>query len=342
MQILTPDDSNLMIAAMALREGKLVAFPTETVYGLGAHAFDSKAVVHIFEVKQRPTFDPLIVHLYSASQLPKVIDPTRISSTQMNLIERLIQTLWPGPLTLVLPRNSMIPDLVTSGLPTVAVRVPSNPVAQRLLEFADCPIAAPSANPFGYLSPTRAEHVRDQLGEKVDYIIDGGRCSVGVESTILDISENPPLILRQGGTPQEVIEALIGPIIVMNKATSNPRSPGQLPGHYAPHIPLELYEYRSLPPATEQVNKEAYLFFDEASCLAWQKLYNQKLSVFRVLSSKGSLTDAAANLFDVLHTLDSMDLRVIRVERAPDKGLGVAINDRLYRARSLAKRTIIE
>ncbi len=338
MKMLKSDDANLKVAATALRKGKLVAFPTETVYGLGANAFDAKAVAHIFEAKQRPTFDPLIVHLYSPSQLPSVIDPGKISSTQMNLIERLIKTLWPGPLTLVFPRNSMIPDIVTSGLPTVAVRIPANSVAQRLLKFADCPVAAPSANPFGYLSPTRAEHVRDQLGEKVDYIIDGGRCSVGVESTILDISENPPLILRQGGTPQEVIEALIGPVVGMNKAIGNPRSPGQLPGHYAPHVPLELYEYRALPPATEQVDKEAYLFFDEASCIAWKKLYNQKLSVFQVLSSKGNLADAAANLFDVLHTLDSMDLRVIRAERAPDKGLGVAINDRLYRARSLAKR----
>ncbi len=203
---LGPTDENLRRAGECIARGGLVAFPTETVYGLGADAFDAKAVARIFEAKARPSFDPLIVHVAS------IADVERVADAGGRKARALMATLWPGPLTLVMPKLKAVPDIVTSGLGTVAVRFPAHPVARAIIAYSGTAVAAPSANPFGYISPTLAEHVERGLGGKVDLIIDGGPCSVGVESTVLDMTVDPPMVLRPGGMPAEAIEAVIGPI----------------------------------------------------------------------------------------------------------------------------------
>ena len=206
MKLLSASEADLIVAAQALREGKLVAFPTETVYGLGANAFDERAVARIFEAKARPTFDPLIVHI------ARLDDILILAEEVPKNAWTLARSLWPGPLTIILPKRREVPDIVTAGLSTVAVRFPSHPVARRIIELAQIPIAAPSANPFGYLSPTTAEHVIDMLGERIDYLVDGGPCDVGVESTVIDMTGERPALLRPGGMPLERIEELIGPV----------------------------------------------------------------------------------------------------------------------------------
>ena len=206
MKLLSASEADLIVAAQALREGKLVAFPTETVYGLGANAFDERAVARIFEAKARPTFDPLIVHIARLDDI--LILAEEVPKNAWTLARRL----WPGPLTIILPKRREVPDIVTAGLSTVAVRFPSHPVARRIIELAQIPIAAPSANPFGYLSPTTAEHVIDMLGERIDYLVDGGPCDVGVESTVIDMTGERPALLRPGGMPLERIEELIGQV----------------------------------------------------------------------------------------------------------------------------------
>ena len=206
MKLLSASEADLIVAAQALREGKLVAFPTETVYGLGANAFDERAVARIFEAKARPTFDPLIVHI------ARLDDILILAEEVPKNAWTLARSLWPGPLTIILPKRREVPDIVTAGLSTVAVRFPSHPVARRIIELAQIPIAAPSANPFGYLSPTTAEHVIDMLGERIDYLVDGGPCDVGVESTVIDMTGERPALLRPGGMPLERIEELIGQV----------------------------------------------------------------------------------------------------------------------------------
>ena len=204
MKLLSASEPDLIVAAQALREGKLVAFPTETVYGLGANAFDERAVARVFEAKARPTFDPLIVHI------ARLEDILILAEEVPENAWTLARCLWPGPLTIILPKRREVPDIVTAGLSTVAVRFPSHPVARRIIELAKIPIAAPSANPFGYLSPTTAEHVIDMLGERIDYLVDGGPCDVGLESTVIDMTGERPALLRPGGMPLERIEELIG------------------------------------------------------------------------------------------------------------------------------------
>jgi L-threonylcarbamoyladenylate synthase len=194
------------LAADLLKKGGLVAFPTETVYGLGANALNSHAVARIYEVKNRPRFDPVIVHISSLA------DIRQLCLSVDKRAKKLMERFWPGPLTLILPKSSMVPDIVTAGLPTVVVRMPSHPVVLELIKEADIPIAAPSANPFGYLSPTTAEHVKEQIGEKVDLILDGGKCPIGVESTVIDLTESEPSLLRSGGLPLEEIEQVIGKV----------------------------------------------------------------------------------------------------------------------------------
>ena len=228
-------------AAALLRDGRLVAFPTETVYGLGADARNPESVAGIFESKQRPHFDPLIVHVPDADHARKLV----IEFSP--LAEQLAAHFWPGPLTLVLPRTSEIPDLVTAGLPGVGLRVPNHEVARRLLIEADCPIAAPSANPFGGISPTTAEHVMQGLGGRIDAVLDGGPCGVGLESTVISLMHDHPILLRPGGLAVEDIEAVIGPI---DRAKSDPNmddsaqpSPGMLSRHYAPGTTLQIIEH---------------------------------------------------------------------------------------------------
>ena len=334
MEILSTSDENILKASKALSAGLLVAFPTETVYGLGADAFNPAALARIFEAKNRPRFDPLIIHIAELGALPRIADTSAMDKEAREKLTILSEKLWPGPLTFVLPKLKTVPALATAGLETAAIRFPSHPVAQKLIRLSTGAIAAPSANAFGCLSPTRAEHVKAQLGERVDFIIDGGRTEVGLESTVLDLSANTaggtPRILRPGGTPREAIEALIGPVEFCIGASRNgvekPVSPGQLKSHYAPTTPLILHKYGELSSLPETPG-EGRLYFSYSGKFATPERT-------RALSKTGNLAEAASNLFDMLHDLDRMGLRLIRAEEAPGGGLGEAINDRLRRAGS--------
>ncbi|MDR2029708.1 MAG: threonylcarbamoyl-AMP synthase [Treponema sp.] len=336
MEILSPTEAHIRRAAEALDAGLLVAFPTETVYGLGAEGFTIPALVRVFEAKGRPRFDPLIIHIADMAGLDRLADLSSLAGTARARVELLCGRLWPGPLTLILPKRPGVPDIATSGLPTVAVRFPDHPVAQKLIRLSSGTIAAPSANPFGYLSPTRAEHVRDQLGERVDFILDGGRSPVGVESTVLDLSGERPRILRPGGLPRETIEALIGPVDLPGRDSGAPTAPGQLKSHYAPRTVLSLHSPEEMI-ALDYDPSGVYLFFAPGSRKAWiaarreQGIPVPPAQVW-TLSETGDLRTAAANLFDLLHELDRLGASRIRAERAPPQGLGLAINDRLSRA----------
>jgi L-threonylcarbamoyladenylate synthase len=300
-------------ATALLRSGGVVAFPTETVYGLGALVWDSLAVARIFEIKRRPAFDPLIVHVHDREALERVAQ--RIPDAAEALIERF----WPGALTLVLPKRPRVPGLVTAGLSSVAVRMPSHPTARAILRGVGDPLAAPSANPFGSLSPTRAAHVTRALGASVDLIIDGGPSQLGIESTIVAF-EPRPLLLRPGAVPVEDIEAVIGPLA---RAASRvpPSAPGQLPVHYAPRTPLRLIEPASVP-ATQRAGAGVLTFAESFEGYA----------AARALSRRGDLREAAAVFFETLHELDSLGLERIDAQPFPELGLGLAIMDRLVRA----------
>ncbi len=303
-------------AAHILRAGGLVAFPTETVYGLGADALDANAAAGIFEAKQRPRFDPLIVHIADRAML------AGLTSTMPDLALRLADAFWPGPLTLVLPKSRNVPDIVTSGLYTVALRFPSHEIARALIRAADRPIAAPSANLFGRVSPTCAQHVREQLGDRVDMILDGGPCAVGVESTILSLCGPDPLLLRQGGVAQEELEPLTGPLQTATQAENKPEAPGMLTKHYAPATPIRFWT------PGENITDCAKL-----GVLAFQTTQDlQPADYCEILSPSGDLREAAANLFAALRRLDARKPDLILAQRAPDRGLGRAINDRLARA----------
>jgi L-threonylcarbamoyladenylate synthase len=303
-------------AAQLIQEGGLVAFPTETVYGLGADALNPYAVAEIFEVKNRPTFDPLIVHVADMRQADILVQ--KFPDKALKLVEKF----WPGPLTVVLSKSPMVPDIVTSSMPTVAIRVPNHPLALELIRESGRPIAAPSANPFGQVSPTTAEHVRKSLGNKIGMILDGGPCSVGVESTIISFLEKEPVLLRPGGAPLEEIQALIGPVRVHTTAVEKPLAPGQLPQHYAPLTPMVLDEsLESIP----EGKKIGLLTFKEPSDAT-------SFKAVEVLSHKGDLREAAANLFAAMRRLDEKGLDLILAHPVPHEGLGRAINDRLYKA----------
>jgi L-threonylcarbamoyladenylate synthase len=339
MKLFSTYADKIRAAAEALRAGLLVAFPTETVYGLGADCFNPAALARVFEVKGRPRFDPLIVHIAEPDAVDRAADVSLLDSQGRRRLALLIRRFWPGPLTLILPKQDAVPDLASSGLPTIAVRLPAHPVARNLIRLSTGAVAAPSANPFGYLSPTCAEHVRDQLGDRVDYILDGGPCLVGVESTILDLCAGEPRILRPGGVSREELEALIGPVSVSAasgaEASGAPRAPGQLKSHYAPRTALSVHprdEMIALPCETG----EARLFFEAASrdiwlgTLACRSLVPESWTP--VLSKRGNLAEAAARLFELLHFLDGLGASRIRAELVPNRGLGPAINDRLIRA----------
>lgn len=310
---------DLASAAAALRAGQLVGMPTETVYGLAANALDAQAVLRVFAAKGRPTFDPLIVHVADPVDAWMVAEPSARA-------ERLAQRCWPGPLTLVLPRRPIVPDVVTSGLDTVGVRCPDHPLARALIRAAGVPLAAPSANLFGRISPTTAAHVVEQLGDAIAGVVDGGPCRVGVESTVLR-PDPVPLILRPGGVPREVIEALLGePVAIADtagRAANLPQqAPGMLASHYAPRIPLTLKGGEAWPddPAV------ARLAFRTAPPAGGPT---------EVLAPDGDLAAAAAGLFAALRRLDASGARAIIAEAVPDRGLGLAINDRLRRAAGL-------
>ncbi len=303
-------------AAALLKQGGVVVFPTETVYGLGANALDARAVAAIFEIKRRPRFDPLIVHVGSFAQLDAVV--AELPTTARDLVE----SCWPGPLTVVLPKRDLVPDIVTAGLPTVAVRMPDHPMALALIREAGVPIAAPSANLFGRISPTTVQHVQEQLGDRVDMMLDGGSCRVGIESTIISFCGRQPALLRPGGTPIEVVEAVTGPLLRLEPTPAVPLAPGQLPHHYAPKTPLVLRSAAGEMPRGRRVGLLAL----RAPVAA------QGYEVVELLSPTGDLREAAGNLFAALHRLDARGLDLIEAELAPETGLGRAINDRLCRA----------
>lgn len=310
-----PIGSDLARASELLREGGIVAFGTETVYGLGASVEHPKAIARVFEVKNRPTFDPLIVHVAEQGQ----VDDIALSFPPM--AQMLAEAFWPGPLTLVVPKRDYIPDLVTAGRPTVAIRIPGSEKTRELLRAAGVPIAAPSANPFGRISPTTARHVADQLGGQIDYIYDCGPCEVGIESTVLDITSGTPWLLRPGGVNLEDIEEVIGPVQRFQGAEIGAqRAPGMLTKHYAPRTAL-----RILPEPMANGRRIGVL------SLGAIEDADQFASV-EVLSPSFDLTEAAANFFAALRRLDAAGLDEIQATPFPSIGVGRALNDRLRRA----------
>ncbi len=306
---------DLKKAKELLRKGELVAIPTETVYGLAADATNALAAAKIFSAKNRPEFDPLIVHVADLEMAQKFVSEIPVKAIT------LANIYWPGPLTLILKKNPVIPDLVTSGMDTVGIRCPDHSLTRQLLQELPFPLAAPSANPFGYVSPTRADHVNEQLGDKIEYILDGGECEVGIESTIVGFEHQKPVIYRLGGLSLEKIEHVIGKVEVQAYSTSNPKAPGQLKSHYAPGHRLVLGDIREL--LVQHTGKRC-------GVLCFQEDYQPNNQI--ILSQKGSLDEAAKNLFSALRTFDKLDIDIILAEPVPDEGLGRAINDRLRRA----------
>lgn len=301
-----------------LIRSELAGIPTETVYGLAANAFDPVAVAKIFKVKERPTFDPLIVHVSNLDQAQKFVH--EISEKAI----KLANAFWPGPLTLIFKKRAIIPDIVTSGLDTVAVRVPNHTLTLELLKGIDFPLAAPSANPFGYVSPTSAQHVDEQLGEKIEYVLDGGICSVGIESTIVGFDGDDVVVYRLGGCKVEEIEALVGKVKVKANSSSNPVAPGMLESHYAPLTPIVIGDIRELLEKHKHKNIGLISFKDEFDGINSDHQF--------ILSEKGDVDEAATRLFTGLRELDALSLQLIVSEYVPDFGLGRAINDRLKRA----------
>ncbi|HEY0653991.1 MAG TPA: L-threonylcarbamoyladenylate synthase [Chryseosolibacter sp.] len=302
-------------AKQLLESEELVAIPTETVYGLAGNALNPTAVLKIFKVKERPEFDPLIVHVHSLFAAEKYVDHLPDQAV------KLAQQFWPGPLTILLKKKHIVPDLVTSGLDTVGLRCPDHPLTRELLESLDFPLAAPSANPFGYVSPTTPQHVNDQLGERIQYILDGGPSRVGIESTIIGFENKNPVVYRMGGLSIEALESVVGKLTVNVHSTSNPKAPGQLKSHYAPSKRIILG------------NIEELLQKYPAHCssiLSFQKDFHSPQQM--ILSRSGSVDEAAKNLFASLRALDKMPADVILAELLPETGIGRAINDRLRRA----------
>ncbi|MGK9475525.1 L-threonylcarbamoyladenylate synthase [Melioribacter sp. OK-6-Me] len=326
MPIYKYNDKSLHKAAELIKNGELVAFPTETVYGLGADGLNPIAVAKIFEKKNRPSFNPLILHIADKTSLKNYVyydEP---------IIDKLIDKFWPGPLTLVLPKKKSVPDIVTSGNDTVAIRMPNNEIALKLIRLSQRPIAAPSANRFGHLSPTDAEHVKKSLGDDL-FILDGGKCAIGLESTIIGYKNGAFLLLRPGGIPVDDIEEITGHLTINDKNDSAPESPGQLPFHYSPEIPLFIINKSLL---SDKVfldslkNKKVGLLLfkdDEIATKLMLSNYSKK-----ILSASGNMAEAAANFFKFLHDFEIERVDLILAEAVEPEGLGLAIMDRLKRA----------
>nr|WP_321234462.1 L-threonylcarbamoyladenylate synthase [uncultured Psychroserpens sp.] len=316
MSIISTDISK---AVALLNAEALVAIPTETVYGLAGNIFSEKAIASIFETKKRPFFNPLIVHIPSVDTLATVV------SYIPEKAKRLADAFWPGPLTLVLPKSSRIPDIITAGKDTVAVRIPNHPMALKLLQALDFPLAAPSANPFGSISPTTAQHVNDYFKADIKMVLDGGPCQRGIESTIIGFDGEEPIIYRLGSTSIEAIENVVGSIKIKNKKEIAPDAPGMLERHYAPSTRTVL---------TEDISEAIAIHRDKRiGVLAFQNLTQHDAVKFQiVLSEANDLQEAASKLYDALHQLDKQNLDIIIAERFPDFGLGKSINDRLQRA----------
>lgn len=329
-----PVTTDVTHAAEILRNGGLVAFGTETVYGLGANALDEAAVARVFEAKNRPHFDPLIVHINNDDWLERLVESVSPTARQ------LADAFWPGPLTMVLKKKDIVPDLVTAGLPTVAIRKPDHPLALELLTAVNLPIAAPSANPFGQISPTTAQHVLDNLGSRIDLILDGGSCKVGVESTVILMTGSRPCILRHGGVTQEQIEAVVGSVDLANSCKAEAESPsndagsqvpvaspGMLPQHYSPATPLFLVD--DIAPEVLSEKRVGLLRFRRVS---ESPAFDQQFAAIEILTENGDLRTAATRFFAALRRLDAEGLDLILAEPFPEEGLGRALNDRLLRA----------
>ena len=319
MQVLPASDpESIRLAAEIIRSGGLVAFPTETVYGLGCDALNPDAVARVFEAKQRPSFDPLIVHIETKTSLDGLVQAISLAE------HRLMERFWPGPLTLILPKRAKVPDLVTAGLSTVAIRMPAHPVAQALIREAGVPIAAPSANPFGYVSPTCAQHVFEGLGDRVDLILDGGPCPIGVESTIVSMRGAGLELLRPGSVTLAEIREVMGSTVQM-ASRQTVVAPGQLPRHYAPRTPVTILSARGVRPIVQEQERAGLLALSALSQI------DDRFCEVEVLSSSGDLREAARTLFAALRRLDALRLDRLYAEPCDDRGLGLAIMDRLRR-----------
>jgi L-threonylcarbamoyladenylate synthase len=304
---------NLELAKQFLLKNEVVAIPTETVYGLAANALQPEAVLKIFEVKNRPAFDPLIVHTDSIDKINTFVKEIPEVAIQ------LFKHFSPGALTILLPKKDIIPDITTSGLEKVGVRIPNHPLTLQLLTQLDFPLAAPSANPFGYVSPTTAQHVADQLGEKIPYILDGGACSVGIESTVVSVEPDCIVVYRMGGITVEQLQSVSSlPIWVRPHSTSNPQAPGMLESHYSPRKKVEIF------------SKSTIYSKQNIGLIAFQQDYGFEHQI--ILSPSGSLEEAASNLFAALRATEKMPVETVLVELVEEVGLGRAINDRLKRA----------
>ncbi|WP_435355439.1 L-threonylcarbamoyladenylate synthase [Emticicia sp. SJ17W-69] len=312
-------------AIRLLEANEVIGLPTETVYGLAGNAFNAEAVTKIFEVKNRPTFDPLIVH---TSSIERISDFVREIPEKAQL---LAKKFMPGPLTLLLPKKENISDLVTSGLETVAVRIPNHPLALELLQNLDFPLAAPSANPFGYISPTSAQHVDNQLGTKIKYILDGGECKVGIESSIIGFIGDEIIVYRKGGLAIEVIEQVVGKIKIQEHSSSNPQAPGMLKSHYAPRTQLVILNSQFSTGGIPLINSQFSIGF-----LGFREFHpNIPRENQLILSPTGDFREAAKNLFAYMRALDVRGFEIIYTEILPEIDLGRAINDRIRRAATL-------
>lgn len=310
---------DLAPAIALLNSNDVVAIPTETVYGLAGNAYSDEAIRKIYAIKNRPLHNPLIVHVSEVSRIAE------IAFDIPELAWRLLERFSPGPLTLLLPKKPIISDLVTAGLPRVAVRIPAHPLALELLQNLDFPLAAPSANPFGYISPTSPEHVLKQLGGKIAYILDGGICDKGIESTVVGFEDGKPIIHRLGAVSEEDIRSVAENAVVRDKESAAPASPGMLPYHYSPATRLVLAE--------DSVEVLGGLQPHEVGALAFTR-YRPDIPEQNqiILSAAGNFDEAARNLYSALHALDALNLKLIVAEPLPERGLGRAINDRLRRA----------
>tara|TARA_X000000950_G_C13776196_1_gene603108 strand:- start:80 stop:1042 length:963 start_codon:yes stop_codon:yes gene_type:complete len=316
MSIISKD---IQKAIAILTNEELVAIPTETVYGLAGNIFSEKAIKSIFETKKRPFFNPLIVHISGVDQLENIV------SEIPEKAKILAQKFWPGSLTLVLKKHESIPDLITAGKDTVAVRVPNHPTTISLLEQLPFPLAAPSANPFNNISPTKPEHVERYFKNDIKMVLDGGTCKNGIESTIIGFENNEPIIYRLGALAIEEIEAVVGKIAIKNKKEENPDAPGMLDKHYSP-ITTTILTTSIVDEIEQHHNKKIGVLSLNSS------FKSDKISAEIILSTSSNLEEAASKLYDSLHQLDHQNLDIILVEKMPDFGLGKSMNDRLQRA----------
>ncbi|WP_458627860.1 L-threonylcarbamoyladenylate synthase [Winogradskyella sp. PC D3.3] len=316
MSIISKDISK---AVQLLTAEELVAIPTETVYGLAGNIYSEKAIKAIFETKKRPFFNPLIVHISSIDQLTSIVEYIPKKA------QLLAEAFWPGPMTLVLKKKNTIPDLITGGKATVAVRVPNHPTILKLLNQLDFPLAAPSANPFSSISPTTAKHVETYFKDQIPMVLDGGPCTSGIESTIIGFENDEPIIYRLGSTAIEAIEAVVGKVEIKNTKEVSPDAPGMLARHYAPKTTTILTNNMIDAVKLEADKRIGVLAFKA-------KIENPNIVSQIILSETGNMLEAASKLYDALHQLDKQNLDIIIAEEFPDYGLGKSINDRLTRA----------